>query len=175
MRIGLTLIAAISADGLISKGTGVPWELPIDRQHFRSYTKDRWLLIGRKTYQEMQGWFQPLHHPLVLTRDIHLSPHPGQTVHTIEQAIRLTEDAGEPELVCCGGGLVYEAAMRFANQLVITHVDHKLTQGVPFPPINPESWLRVRQQSYLADQTHPYSFEIAHYERKKPHDRGALL
>lgn len=167
MKTQLTLIAAVSADGFISRGSGVPWKLPIDQHHFRSYTQDRWLLIGRKTYQEMEGWCRPSHHPLVLSQNDNFHPHPGRTVSTVEQAIQLAEEAGEPELVCCGGGLVYQSSMSLADRLIITHVDDYLTEGVRFPAIDSPFWKPLHQQSYPADQNHPYSFTIVHYEPMK--------
>ena len=32
----VTLLAAVSADGFISTGKGVPWHLPADKAHFRA-------------------------------------------------------------------------------------------------------------------------------------------
>lgn len=167
MKTRLTLIAAVSGDGFISRGTGVPWDLPLDRKHFRTYTLGRWLLIGRKTYQEMQGWFQPCHQPLVLTRDADFMANPGRTVQTIEQAIHLTKEAGATELVCCGGGLVYASAIPLADRLIVTHVDHQLHEGVPFPIIQSSIWRPTHRQRHLADQNHKHGFEIVHYERNQ--------
>jgi len=67
------IIAAVSADGFISRGTGVPWDLPEDRQHFRRLTQGQWLFLGRRTFEEMLGWFKD-HHPVVLTRRPLLPP-----------------------------------------------------------------------------------------------------
>jgi|JI6StandDraft_1071083.scaffolds.fasta_scaffold00261_23 dihydrofolate reductase len=165
MGAHLTLIAAVSADGFISRGKGVPWELPVDRAHFRAATRDKWLLLGRRTFEEMRGWFQPGHHALVLTRDDKLSVPGGQTVNSVTEAVRLASDAGESELVCCGGAEIYAAAMPHAQRLVITHVHEILGGGLPFPVISPREWEPVIRHAHVMDAQHTFDFEIVTYQR----------
>lgn len=165
MSAYLTLIAAVSADGYISRGKGVPWDLPVDKAHFRAATREKWLLLGRRTFEEMLGWFQPGHHPLVLTREASLPVPGGQTVSSVAEAVRLASDAGEPELVCCGGAEVYAAAMPHAQRLVITHVHQILGGGLPFPIISPRDWEPMIRHSHQADAQHGFDFEIVTYQR----------
>lgn len=156
----VTLIAAVSADGFISKGRGVPWDLPEDRAHFRSYTTGKWLLLGRTTYEEMLGWFRD-HTPLVLTRDREYKPSIGHRVSSVDEAISLAEAAGQSELVVCGGEHAYALAMPHATRLLITRVDSRLGSGVPFPAINADDWAVTRTEPHDGDP----SFCIEHYER----------
>jgi dihydrofolate reductase len=165
MSAHLTLIAAVSADGFISRGKGVPWELPLDKAHFRAATRDKWLLLGRRTFEEMRGWFQPGHHPLVLTRDDRLSVPGGQTVNSVTEAVRLASDAGESELVCCGGAEIYAAAIPHAQRLVITHVHEILGGGLPFPVISPREWEAVTRHAHAVDAQHAFDFEMVTYHR----------
>lgn len=162
-RPRLTLIAAVSADGFISTGQGVPWNLPRDKAHFRSVTADQWLLIGRRTYQEMLGWFRD-HHPLVLTRDESFKPPVGAAVSSIEKALAAAGQGGARELFVCGGGDAYAAAMPWADRLILTHVDASLGGGVPFPPVRPEEWRIVCQQAFSADTENPHAMSFTTYE-----------
>lgn len=171
MSATLTLIAAISADGFISTGTGVPWNLPADRAHFRTYTQDRWLLLGRRTYEEMKGWFQPGHHPLVLTHDPKLEVLHGGAVSSVPEALRLAQ--GQRELVCCGGAEIYAVAMPHAHRLVITQVHQILGGGLAFPEISSREWEPVSRRSHGVDDDHAFSFEIVTYQRVKMLDLAA--
>ena len=135
MRARVTLIAAVSKDGFISRGKGVPWNLPEDRAHFRALTAGQWLLMGRTTYEEMRGWFTPSHHPLVLTRDEALP----ERVPSVQAAIARATG----ELFVCGGGQCYAAAMPHADRLVLTVVDEVLHAGVAFPAVDAAHWQRV--------------------------------
>lgn len=152
----VTLIAAVSEDGFISEGKGVPWDIPEDRAHFRSYTAGKWLLLGRTTYEEMLGWFGD-HTPLVMTRDAGYKPKIGQRVSSVAEAIALAEKARQSELVVCGGGQIYAAAIPLANRLVITRVASTLGAGVPFPKIDPREWSLTQAEKH--DAVLPFTFE----------------
>jgi dihydrofolate reductase len=161
----LTLIAAVSADGYISHGKGVPWDLPADRAQFREKTRGRWLLLGRRTYDEMNGWFRPGHVPLVLSRDASLSVPGGRVVQSVHDALRMAGQAGEHDLMCCGGAEVYAAAMPQAHSLVITHVRQKLGGGLSFPAISSRDWEPVLRQPHDVDHEHACAFEVVTYQR----------
>lgn len=135
----VSLIAAVSRDGFISRGRGVPWDLPADRRHFRAHTAGKWLLVGRITYEEMRGWFRG-HTPVVLTHDRGYLPPGGHAVASAEDAVRLARDAGQAELMVIGGGQVFAAAMPMGHRLLITWVDDELGAGVRFPGIDSSQW-----------------------------------
>ena len=161
----MTLIAAVSADGFISTGQGVPWNLPRDKEHFRRTTSGQWLLIGRRTYEEMLGWFQD-HHPLVLTRDETFTPPVGTVVSSVEEALKAAGHGGAGELFVCGGAGAYAAAMPWADRLILTHVDTILGSGAPFPAMVPEQWELVSRREYPADPANPHDMVFATYERR---------
>ena len=166
-RPALTLIAVVSADGFISSGQGVPWNLPRDKEHFRRTTRGQWLLLGRRTYEEMIGWFAD-HHPLVLTRDPAFIPAVGETVSSVEEALQAAAAGGAGELFVCGGGGAYAAAMPYADRLSLTHVDSTLGSGVPFPTVDPGEWQQTSRQDFPADSTHAQALSFATYERLRP-------
>jgi len=171
-RPDLTLIAAVSADGFISTGKGVPWNLPRDKEHFRRTTRGQWLLIGRRTYEEMIGWFQD-HHPLVLTSDKTFTPPVGAAVSSVEEALSHGAKGSAQELFVCGGGGAYAAAMPLAGRLIITHVDTILGGGVPFPVIRSELWQAVSRQAFPADAENKLDMTFAIYERRIPLKAGS--
>lgn len=143
MRPQVILIAAVSADGFISRDQGVPWDLPEDRAHFRRLTAGKWLLLGRRTFDEMQGWFRD-HHPLVLTRRALPERWAEAAVTSVEEAMARVADAGERELWVCGGGAAYAEAWPRATQVVLTRVQEDLGHGVAFPKVADDEWRVVR-------------------------------
>ncbi len=160
----VTLIAAVSEDGFISRGKGVPWVLPDDRAHFRRYTSGKWLLLGRATFEEMIGWFQPGHHPLLLSRDPACAPPVGRCVRSVQEAIDVASAHSAQELVVCGGAGCYAASMPRATRLVITHVHDSLGEGAEFPRIDPARWRIAASKAHAADDRHPVAFDFAEYE-----------
>ncbi len=166
-RPRVTLIALVSADGFISTGRGVPYELPRDKAHFRAATRGHWLLIGRRTYEEMLGWFRNDQHPLVLTRDKHFTAPVGTVVSSVEEALQEAQKGGAAELMVLGGGPTFAAAMPWADRLVVTHVADHLGSGVPFPPILAEEWREVERKEHAADFENPYPLVFSTYEKRK--------
>jgi dihydrofolate reductase len=163
-RPRLTLIAAVSEDGFISRGQGVPWDLPRDRVHFRAATAGKWLLLGRRTYAEMLGWFRD-HTPLVLTRDASFVPPIGKAVRSLPQALDLATKAGVEEIFVCGGSAAYELAFPHADRLFMTHVGTRLGAGVAFPKIGTPPWRLVSSVDYPADAENALAMRFADYRR----------
>lgn len=160
----LILIAAVSEDGFISSGQGIPWHLPADIEHFRAATAGQWLLLGRRTFEEMQGWFQPGHMPLVLSRRPAGLGEPGVAVSSVADA--LAKAAAQPALWVCGGGEVYAQAMPLADRLVITRVRTQLGVGVAFPAIDPAVWQILSQRHHPADGQHPHAMDFIEMTRR---------
>ncbi len=165
MSLLITLIAAVSDDGYISPGRGVPWDLPEDKAHFRAAAQGKWVLLGHITYEEMIGWFEEDQHPLVLSWNEAYTPPIGQRVGNMEQAIHLTEAAGKPELMVLGGGGAFDAAYEYADRLIITHVHDRLGSGVSFPDFNAAEWESIDRREHPADARHAQAFEIVTYQR----------
>jgi dihydrofolate reductase len=161
----VTLIAAVSEDGYISRGTGVPWHLPADIAHFRAATAGKWLLVGRKTYEEMLGWFTD-HMPLVLSRDTTFQPRHGRRISSVAEGIALADAANQGEIMVCGGGSVYAEAMPVATKLLITRVDAPLGDGIPFPVIDPSTWRITTEWHHPADAEHAHALTITTFERR---------
>ncbi len=154
MKPLLTLIAAMDENRLLANEHGIPWHLPRDVVHFREYTTDKWLLLGRRTYQEMRGWFREGHMPLVLTHQREFIPNIGRSVATIEEALTLAEQAGQTELVCCGGAQVYATALPLADRMVLTRVQSTfLPEKIPvyFPHWSPHEWKIISDLAHSAD------------------------
>lgn len=162
----VTLIAAVSKDGFISRGKGVPWDLPEDRRYFRDCTSGKWLLVGRVTYDEMAGWFGD-RTPLVLTHDSDFRVPGGQTVQSVDAVIRLAVGANQRELMVIGGGQVFAAAMPFAHRLIITWVDDELGSGITFPNMDAAVWEAATEESLHSRREGAPAFRIVTYRRKQ--------
>jgi dihydrofolate reductase len=164
----LSCIAAVDENRLLADRDGIPWRLPRDVAHFRGYTRGKWLLLGRKTYEEMHGWFTEGRVPLVLTSRCGWDPEVGRVVSSVPQALALAESAGQPELVCIGGGQTFTAALPYTGRIVITTVHHRFSPGpgaVYFPEWSPAGWREVQLEHFTKDHDHEWDFTIRVWER----------
>ncbi len=169
----LTLIAAIDADGAIGQTTGgLPWHLPDESTHFRAYCAGQWLLVGRRTVAEMDGWFQPDHRVIVLSRSSN-PPMATTAAHgnlmaaaTVADALALARSAGAPELVVIGGAHTYAQALPWADQLVLSRLALHSGGTIQFPPVNWSEWILHHTDPDRPDTTTGVAFRIEYWERR---------
>lgn len=171
----VTLIAALDRDRVIGTTSGkIPWDLPRDREHFRAYTAGKWLLVGRLTYGEMEGWFGD-RTPLVLTRDPAFRSHSPahRPVGSVAAAMDLARASGAAELVVCGGAEVYARTLSFADRLVLTRLELEVgTPGaVRFPDFEAEPAWRLRHlESWPPEAGLPRARLEVHERIRRPCD-----
>lgn len=111
------LIWAQSANGVIGRDGTMPWHLPEDLKHFRSVTSGATVLMGRRTWESLPPRFRPLpgRRNLVLSR----TPQDGaETYPDLRQAL----DAADGDVWVIGGAAVYQAALPFADRIVVTEI-----------------------------------------------------
>ena len=162
----VTLIAAHSENGVLAAGGRIPWHLPEDTAHFRRCCEGKWLLLGRRTYEQMQGWFRPGQTPVAVTRDASLNVPGGHTVRSVDAGLTLAEHNGADECVVIGGGEVFAAAMPYARVLLLTIVHTTLAGDVFFPVVTPAEWQESWSHHHPADADHAFAFTIRRLVRR---------
>jgi dihydrofolate reductase len=165
MRV--TLIAAVSENGVIGRGNALPWHLPADLQRFKRLTTGHAVVMGRKTWESIR---RPLPH----RRNIVISSAPGfqptgaTVVRSLPAAIEAARDLAE--VFAIGGSRVFEAALPLTDRLELTRVHAQVPGDVFFPKIDFSEWKLVAEERHPADGDHAYPFSFLTYDRR----RGAL-
>lgn len=165
------MIAAMAQGRVIGSENGeIPWSLPRDQAHFREYTQGKWVLVGRKTYEEMTGWFGD-RTPIIITRKKGYTPaHSWHRVSSdVREAIRLAQSSGARELVVIGGSSLYQAALPFANRLVLTRIDAEFSveKPVTFPDYQSASdWSLIFREDWQPDPENPHRMELEIFDRR---------
>ncbi|MDF1739044.1 MAG: dihydrofolate reductase [Verrucomicrobiales bacterium] len=171
MKPEVTMIAAMTENGVIgSENGGIPWSLPRDKEHFRTRTRKRWLLVGRTTYLEMSGWFED-RTPIVLTHNRKFQPEAKghRVVNSVPEAIALAEANGARELVVCGGSAVYHAALPFADRLIVTKIsfDGEVIAPVLFPEFHSnKKWRLTERERWNSDANNAFKAELLTFQKR---------
>ena len=164
----VSLIAAIDENRLIGTvNGGLPWQGVVrDKRHFHNYVKGKSLLLGRRTFEEMKGWFVQGHRPIVLTRNkCYELTLVGSVAFTLEQAISVAEAQGEDELVVCGGAEVYALAIDFADQIILTilHTTFDVEgEGKYFPDWERNGFRVVSKERFTEGPGNPFAMSVMH-------------
>lgn len=159
------MIAAHDEIRTLGRNNELIWHLPDDLKHFKSTTSGHAVIMGRKTFDSLNGKPLPKRHNIVITRQSGFS-FPGVTVvQSLNEAIAAARDDDQPFIV--GGGQVYKLALPIANRLEITVIHHRFESGDAFfPEINLNEWDLTREDYHPADAQHAYPFTFLRYDRK---------
>ena len=114
----VTLIAAVARNGVIGADGGIPWRLPGEQLVFKDATMGHTLVMGRATYDSI-GRPLPGRTTIVLTRDPTGSADGVTTAASIEEALALAEG----DVWVAGGAAVYEAALPYADEQLLSEID----------------------------------------------------
>ncbi|HUF62000.1 MAG TPA: dihydrofolate reductase [Verrucomicrobiales bacterium] len=170
----VSLIAALDRNRVIgSRSGGLPWRLPRDVEHFRRCTAGKPVAAGRRTFEEMRGWFGD-RLPIVLTRNPdYVASDGGRIAPGIPEAIAVARASGADELWVCGGGEVFAAALPYADRLVLTLIDGEVEGDVFFPPYEDDpAWVQTSSVTFAADAEHAWPFRIVTLEREGGAERA---
>ena len=160
----VTLIVAMTDDGVIGIDGQLPWRLPEDLRRFKAATLGKPVVMGRKTFESI-GRPLPQRHNIVLTRQVGFSvPEPAVTVvPTLEAALQAAGDV--PEVMIIGGAEIYQLALPLAQRIILTRVHANVQGDTHFSPLDPKAWRVASSESYAADERHAYSMTFEDLER----------
>lgn len=161
----ISLIAALDRHFAIGKGNALPWHLPDDLKRFKALTLGKPILMGRKTAESL-GRALPGRLNLVLTRSGRVPFDGMQAVASVDEALRIVEDAGAGELCVIGGGELYALTLPLATDLHLTWVDADVGDADAFfPHFDAGRWHEAFRETHAVDARHPLAFEFVDYHR----------
>ena len=140
-RLALTLVAAVTRNGVIGRAGGLPWDLPEDRAHFRRTTLGHAVIMGRRTWDE-RG--QPLdgRRNLVVSGSGQVSGTDREVYRTFDEALAAARDT-DPDPMVIGGEQIFRLALPTATRLVLTEIDFDVEGDTFFPPFDRAAWIAV--------------------------------
>ena len=159
----VSLIVAVSRNGVIGLNNQLPWHLPEDLKYFKSVTMGKPLIMGRKTFDSI-GRPLPGRTNIVITRDPEWHAEGVQIAQTLLQAMTLARlacaDAQAEEIMVIGGEQIYRMCLEKADRLYLTQVDAEVEGDAFFPEIDLKVWHQVDMKLPETTDTHPYRFLI---------------
>lgn len=157
----VAIIAALDRNGVIGRGSRLPWHLPDDLRHFKRLTLGRPIIMGRRTWESLPGALPDRTH-IVVTRDPAYRADGAVVVHSLDAALAA---AGGDEALVVGGSDLYALALPRATRLYLTLVDAEVDGDVFFPAIDRTRWREVAREPHGADERHAFPFAFVTLER----------
>jgi dihydrofolate reductase len=164
----VSLIAAMASNRVIGKNNDLPWQLPDDMKYFMQTTKGHHCIMGRKNYDSIPAKFKPLPQRtnIVVTRQKDLAAPGCVVVDSIEQALKIAADSGEPEAFIIGGAEIYHLGLPHAHRIYLTEIAAAVNGDTYFPAFDHAQWHEASRVHHAADERHVYAFDFVVYEKK---------
>ena len=161
MKEIISHVVAFSENMVIGIDNKLPWNLPKDLQHFKNYTINKSIIMGRKTYESI-GRPLPNRNNIVISKT--LSNLEGIYIcesldDALNQARTLNKNA-QNEIVMIGGARVFLESAHLVNKLVLTKVKCNIDGDVFYPRLDFQKFTLENSEEYKQDDLHAYDFTI---------------
>ncbi len=168
MNIVISHVVALSNNNVIGVDNNLPWNLKTDLIHFKNYTTNKIIVMGRKTYESIG---RPLPNRLNFIV--------SKTIGEIENAFvfKSTKEAIDAakekclgnenynEIVIIGGGYLFRDTLTITNKLVLTCVDCNIAGDIYYPNIDLSLWKEKSSESFSKNEDNEYNFTVRVYEK----------
>lgn len=144
MHKSFDIILAADENHGIGKNNELPWKIPEDLRYFTKITKNKSVIMGRKTFQSLA---KPLigRENIVLSRSSYKSEHHVIVSASFEEALAVASR----EIIVIGGAEIYKIATAFegCDKIYLTKIKGKFDCDVffhipkKFPCIYETIWL----------------------------------
>jgi dihydrofolate reductase len=151
--VTISLLAAISRNGVIGREGRLPWHLPADLKRFKRLTLGHPVIMGRKTYDsilESLGKPLPGRENIVVSRTSPSAraPNPTQWVDSMDAALAAaSRSPGGESAYVIGGGEIYTLALPRATHLDITEIAADFEGDARFPALDWSQWEECERES----------------------------
>ena len=161
-------LVAVSNDLVIGADNDLPWNLKDDLAHFKKYTLNKIIIMGRKTFESIG---KPLPNRINYVISITLKEIDGAHVFdNLEDAMLAAEKHNHEigianEIVIIGGGYLFKETLPVMNKLVITKVDCNVSGDIYYPKIDIKNFKLINSVAYSKNSDNDYDFIIEEYEK----------
>ena len=159
-------LVAVSNDLVIGVDNDLPWNLKDDLAHFKKYTLNKIIIMGRKTFESI-GRPLPNRINYVISRTVK-EINGANVFDNLEDAMLAAEKHNDEmgiinEIVIIGGGYLFKETLPVMNKLVITKVDCNVLGDIYYPKVEMEKFKLVNSESYTKNLDNDYDFKIEEY------------
>ena len=164
----VSLIVAVSENGVIGKDNDLIWHLPNDIRFFKETTMGHHVIMGRKNFESIPHKYRPLPNRInvIITRQSDYKAEGCLVVNSVEAALEIAKNNGENESFIIGGGQIYKLALEanLIDKIYLTKVHHSFDGDTFFSELNSD-WKEINKIENKADEKHSYDYDFITLER----------
>lgn len=164
----LSAVAAMAKNRVIGKNNSLPWHIPEELKLFREITKNKILIMGRKTFESLPKPLPGRFHIVVTRQKNYQMPErfrgvlvnpldPTQVLFasadSLDHAFSLADSMMPtwPEEVCLlGGAEIYQQSLNKLDRLYLSVIDQEFEGDARFPDFANSGLALKSEQAYPA-------------------------
>ncbi|MCE7069697.1 dihydrofolate reductase [Dyadobacter sp. CY327] len=162
----ISIIVAVSENGVIGKDNELLWRLPDDLKRFKQLTLGHPMIMGRKTFESI-GKPLPGRTSIVITSQKDFNAEGILVAHSLDEALDVARSLEGSEAFVIGGGEIYKQSLPLADRLYVTEVKTIIDGDTYFEITDPGSWKETERIVREADERHKWKFEFVNYIKQK--------
>ena len=136
----ISLLVAYTKNKRVIGAQGkIPWKLSSERNRFKQICAGKYVIMGRKSYEEIGK-------PLPYCKLVVVS----SKTQNLEDAINYCKSQNQEEILIAGGGTIYEQTLPYADKIYATEIDADFEGDVFFPELGPE-WVGTVEEVHEED------------------------
>ena len=161
----VSIIAAVSENGVIGRDQDLPWHLPADLKRFKRLTNGHHMIMGRRTWESIGCRPLPGRPTIVVTRSRRYQAKEAWVAHSLDRSIEMVKH--DDEVFIAGGEGIYRAAMSIADRIYLTRIHAHFDGDTNFPDFDVTDFdLSIKAApACCGGQRFPYTFVV--YERSR--------
>lgn len=165
MMATISLIVAVTNNGVIGRENDMPWHLPADLAYFKRVTSGHPVIMGRKTHESI-GRALPNRTNIVITRQPDYVGHGEIVVSSgLSEAIALAQMEDREEIFIIGGGQIFADALSLADRVYRNRIDTTIDGDTFFPDLGME-WQLMSSESHPADERNVFALNFEVWSKK---------
>lgn len=163
----ISIIVAVSDNGVIGKNNDLIWHLPADLKYFKETTKGHAVIMGRKNYESIPDRFRPLpgRTNIIISRNKKYNAPGCVLVGSIEEAIEKAKIIGEKEAFIIGGGEIYRQSLKNTDKIYLTRVHSNFEGDTFFEDLDKSVWKQKSSAYRAADDKNTFDLSFEVYEK----------
>lgn len=149
----LSLMAAVSTNGVIGNGPDIPWSAKGEQLLFKALTYNQWLLVGRKTFESMG--VLPNRKYAVVSKSGFNPQQEGVLTYTSINAALADLPKYTEHLFVAGGGEIYKNTIALVDTIHLSTIHTEVAGDIVFPAV-PNNFNQVFEQHYSSNIDYTY-------------------
>ncbi len=164
----LSIIVAVSENGVIGKDNKLIWHLPADMKFFKEKTIGHFIITGRKNYESIPEKFRPLpdRTNIIITRQKNYHAAGTVIATSIPDALNFAKEfSNKEEVFIIGGAEIFNQVLPSCHRVYLTRIHEKFEGDVFFKDLPPE-WKLTFSEKHSPDEKNKYPFTFETWEKK---------